>query len=298
MKNALFMPTLLSFPLAARQNLLIESKGAVLNTWIYPKQNVETVILLHGGPGVPDPMHPIIDLLKGRLQVIYFQQRGTGASVCTNGSYAMEDYFADLDAVAEYFKLGKFHLFGHSWGGLYAQIYAQERPEKVHSLFLCSPSSGTGEVWKQTEKEVMQFNKSAVSTWQWLGMGWRSLLGALGSDRAYRLLFQSVLENYNKGFATTSTETTDWLEDVAAGPVNKTRKSILAWPMLRQMNDCPFPVTITYGARDIYGESRRHVTERYPGAETIVIPDSGHLPWVQQPELFAEIVAGHYRRGI
>lgn len=289
------MLTLLSYPLAAQQNVLIKSKGALLNTWIYPKKNAETVVLLHGGPGVPDPMQPIIELLKGQFQVIYFQQRGTGASGCLNGSYRMEDYISDLDAVATHFDLEKFHLFGHSWGGLYAQIYAQERPERLHSLFLCSPSPGTGETWKQTEKEVMQFNRSVSSTWQWLSMGWRSLLGALGSDRAYRRMFRQVLENYGASLAA-DPASYGWLDGVAADPVNKTRKNILAWPPLRQTDQSPFPVTITYGAKDIYGESRRHVTERYPGAEVFTISNSGHLPWIQQLEQFADIVMKHYRR--
>lgn len=291
------MFTLLASPLTALQNLFIESNGAILNTWIYPRQNAETVILLHGGPGVPDPMKPIIDLLKDRYQVIYFQQRGTGASVCSGGSYAIPDYITDLDAVAEHFKLDKFHLFGHSWGGLYAQIYAQERPEKILSLFLCSPSSGTGQVWKQTEKEVMQFNKNAATTWQWLSMGWRSLLGALGNDRAYQRLFRRVLDNYNAGFAT-APDAYDWLEGVAADPVNKTRKSILDWQPLVRIDDCPFPITITYGAKDIYGESRRYVLERYPGAKVFTLAACGHLPWAQQPGQFVEIMKEHYRHEV
>lgn len=285
----------MSSPLAAQQNLLIASKGAVLNTWIYPKENAETVVLLHGGPGVPDPMQPIIQLLKDQFQVIYFQQRGTGTSACPNNSYAMADYIADLDAVAEHFHLRQFHLFGHSWGGLYAQIYARERPERLLSLFLCSPSSGTGSVWKQTEKEVMQFNKTAASTGQWLGMGWLSLLGMLGSDRAYRRLFRRVLENYNKGFSMTP-ENNDWLEGVAANPVNKTRQSIIAYPQLHRMENCPFPVTITYGAKDIYGDSRQQVIARYPAANVIIIEETGHLPWAQRPERFRELLNRHYRR--
>ncbi len=38
---------------AQSETLLIESGSAKLFTIVYPKQNAETVILLHGGPGVP-----------------------------------------------------------------------------------------------------------------------------------------------------------------------------------------------------------------------------------------------------
>jgi len=65
------------------------------------------------------------------------------------------------------------------------------------SMFLNSPSSGTGEIWKQTEREVMAFNKEHSSFWGWSKMGLKSLFGMLGSDMAYQSLFKQVLENYN-----------------------------------------------------------------------------------------------------
>lgn len=287
------MFTMLSNTPAAQQHFFISAKGATLNVSLYPKENAPTVILLHGGPGVPAPMDAAVTMLRKNFQVIFFQQRGTGASVCPSGSYAIEDYIADLDAVADYFHLAKFHLFGHSWGGLYAQIYAQERPEKLLSLFLSSPSSGTGAVWKETEKEVMQFNKKACTAWQWMVMGWRSLHGAMGSDKAYQQLFRQVLRNYNKGYDT-APEDDSWLNDIAADPVNKTRKSIIAYPPLRPMN-CAFPVTIAYGEKDIYGPSRNHVMKRYPTARQVTIEKAGHLPWVHNPSHFEKILNDHFQ---
>lgn len=297
MQKLFIMLTFMSSPLMAQQNIRVESKGAVLNTFVYPHANAETIVLLHGGPGVPDPMHSVIDLLRDRFQVVYFQQRGTGASDCPGGTYGIGDYIADLDAVADTLRLEKFHLFGHSWGGLYAQIYAQEHPEKLLSMVLCSPSSGTGEVWKQTEKEVMAFNKAAGSTWQWLLMGWHSIWGALGSDRAYRRLFRRVLKNYNAGFKVAE-ESYDWLDGIAADPVNNTRRSILAYPPLERMNEFSFPVTIIYGDKDIYGESRKQVIERYPAAQVVVIENSGHLPWAHQPEQFSAAIKAHFSRSL
>ncbi len=143
----------------------------------------------------------------------------------------------------------------------------------------------------------MRFNKSVTTNWQWLVMGWRSMLGALGSDRAYQRLFHRVLQNYNVGFASVP-ENNDWLAGVAAAPVNKTRKSILNYAPLHRMDNCPFPVTITYGERDIYGESRRQVPERYPTANAVMIENAGHLPWTQQPERFRHILEVHFRPDI
>lgn len=81
-------------------------------------------------------------------------------------------YLADIDGDAQYFSVKKSHLFSHFWGGLYAQIYAEKHPQRILSMFLCSPSSGTGELWKQTENEVMSFNKRHSDLWGWYVPKW------------------------------------------------------------------------------------------------------------------------------
>jgi len=70
----------------------------------------------------------------------------------------------------------------------------------VKSLFLSSPSSGTGFQWDETEDEVMAFNKSKVNFRQLVSMGYFSVVGMLGSDNAYQSLFRIVLSNYNSDF--------------------------------------------------------------------------------------------------
>ena len=142
--------------------LLIESTSAKLFTIVYPKQKAETVILLHGGPGVPMDFSPIAEQLSRKYQVIAFDQRGTGRSPVNGATYSIDEYLKDIDAIAQHFGVDKFHLFGHSWGGLYAQIYAERNPQKVLSMFLSSPSSGTGELWKQTESAKLKGSASNI----------------------------------------------------------------------------------------------------------------------------------------
>ena len=121
------------------KTLLIESAAANLFTTVYPKENAETAILLHGGPGVPMDFSPITEQLSRKYQVVAFDQRGTGRSPADGASYSIDEYLNDIDAIAQHFGVNQFHLFGHSWGGLYAQIYAERNPKKVLSMFLSSP---------------------------------------------------------------------------------------------------------------------------------------------------------------
>src|SRR5579863_3926067 len=133
---------------------IIDNKGDKLFATYQACPGSETVILLHGGPGFVEDLSVIAAKLATNFQVIQFDQRGTTRSPCGSGDYSMDAYVSDIDAIAFQFMLQKFHLFGHSWGGLYAQVYAQMNPDRLLSLFLCCPGSGTGAEWKQTEKEV------------------------------------------------------------------------------------------------------------------------------------------------
>lgn len=280
---------------AQSETLLIESGSAKLFTIIYPKQNAETVILLHGGPGVPMDFSPIAEQLSSKYQVIAFDQRGTGRSPAKGAAYSIDEYLKDIDAITQHLGVSKFHLFGHSWGGLYAQIYAEKNPQRVLSMFLSSPSSGTGEVWKQTESEVILFNKRLSGFWGWLMMGVKSLLGMLGFDAAYQSLFKQVLENYNKEFDPTFTAMDAMVENVRAKPVNKTRSSILEYPMLKDAMDYRFPIIVTYGQKDIYGESRQSVKKRFPAAAFIEIANAGHIAWKHNKGKFNSILNEFYQ---
>ncbi|MCB0372234.1 MAG: alpha/beta hydrolase [Muricauda sp.] len=275
------------------KTLIIPNKDSHLFTTFYPNEGRETVLLLHGGPGVPDNLTQVAELLMDNFQVIGFQQRGTGLSPCQNKDYSVNSYLSDIECLADYFSLQKFHLYGHSWGGLYAQIYAQYHPERILSLFLCSPSSGTGNHWKETEKEVFMFNKSKCDFMEFLGMGWNNLLGMFGNDKAYQRLFEQVLKNYNKGFVNGETASFQ-LENVRAEPINLTRKELLKYPVLENNPTLNFPVTVTYGEFDIYGESKKYVKNRFPTGHIFTIQQCGHLPWLHNKRAFESIISEHY----
>jgi proline iminopeptidase len=273
---------------------LVEGKGVSLFTVLYPKDNSETIILLHGGPGVPMDFHQIVEALSKKYQVIVFDQRGTGRSPMTNTDHSMEAYVQDMNSIAEHYKLTNFHVFGHSWGGLYAQIYAEKYPDKVLSLFLSSPASGTGEHWDQTESEVMEFNKSKTTVWQWLKMGINSVRGMLGSDGAYQSLFKQVINNYNKDFDTKFVAIDSMVEQVRALPVNETRKYILEYPLLTSPANYRFPILVQYGEKDIYGDSKQHVVGRFPQAQFVTIEQAGHLAWLNNANKFQNVLEKFY----
>lgn len=271
----------------------VDNRGDKLFATLYPNEAKETVILLHGGPGFPGDLLEVVDILKESFQVITFHQRGTRKSPCRSKDYSLDAYLGDIEAIREHYRIGKFHLWGHSWGGLYAQVYAEKYGEDLLSLFLCCPGSGTNTEWKQTEKEVMQLNRSKCSSWQWMKMGWNNLLGLLGSDAAYRRLFTQVMKNYNDDFVRTDILDIDF-DHLKAEPINKTRPQIVKYPLLARQEAPHYKITIVYGDRDIYQSSKNFVLHRYPTAHVATIPNCGHIPWLHNPSAYRTLLESHY----
>ncbi len=157
-------------------------------------------------------------------------------------------------------------------------------------MLLVSPSSGTGELWRKAEAEVLAFNRRHSTAWRWARTGWHAMLGALGSDVATRSLFKLVAENYNREFDPAFEAADAMVENVRAAPVNMTRRRILAYPPLKDGVEYPFPILVVYGERDIYGESRRALPARYPKARFVEIPGAGHLAWLHNPAAFDAVL--------
>jgi proline iminopeptidase len=276
------------------EEFILHSGNAILSGKLYPKKDADTVILLHGGPGVPDEMTEVREALTSLMQVIIFDQRGTGRSMCRDCSYSIPEYTGDINHIADHFRLKKIHLFGHSWGGLYAQLYAHDFPGRIASLFLCSPASGTGKkIWGLNEKEVLDYNRKRTTHIEWMLMGLNYLLGWLGSSSAYRRLYRQVILNYHKGY-NVEPPGPEKLSGINSRAGNRTRRAIKHYPPLGVFGKTAYPVIITYGQYDAYGNSKDYVPERFPYATVVEIPDCGHTPWKHNPIAFNRIVSDFY----
>lgn len=106
------------------------------------------VVVLHGGPGLDH--NYLVEPLKATMpghQLIFFDQRGTGFSEGNfnqiNSSFINKTKFLqDLDAIRTGLNLGdQINILGHSWGGLYAMLYATDATYKSHVKSLALVSS-------------------------------------------------------------------------------------------------------------------------------------------------------------
>ena len=102
------------------------------------------VVVLHGGPGVPDTAG-LLDVF-GPLaaeghDVWAYDQRGTGRStrLADPGGYTTARAVADLEEVRRRIGAGRVVLVGHSYGAQLAAAYTAEHPERVERAVFLSP---------------------------------------------------------------------------------------------------------------------------------------------------------------
>ena len=101
------------------------------------------VVMVQGAGVIGEGWRPQIDALKERYTVIWIDNRGIGQSVMTGGVLTVEDMAADVLAVVDAERLDRFHLVGHSMGGLIAQQVALIAAARVESLaLLCTFHQG------------------------------------------------------------------------------------------------------------------------------------------------------------
>jgi proline iminopeptidase len=255
-------------------------------------------VLIHGGPGVPDYLADVAGILADAHRVIRFDQRGTGQSSCSSGEYSLQAYVDDLDAIRRACRLERLALFGHSWGGLVAQLYATHHPERVGKLCLSNSSVGLGEDWRLMERAVMAHNLRRGGIGGFLRLGLDQMLALLpgsAGDRAAGRMMARAWRNYFDPPRSAPPPSREWLDGVHSRPIFATRKAVLEAKASDLRGLGSVPVLIIFGEGDIYGATTQRLVRRFPAARVVVIPRAGHVPWLQNRTAFSEAVVEFFR---
>jgi proline iminopeptidase len=95
-------------------------------------------IFLHGGPGAGTSPAMRRFFNPRRYRIVLLDQRGCGrsrphASLVDNTTW---DLVADIERLREHLQIGRWLVFGGSWGSTLALAYAQRHPRRVTELVL------------------------------------------------------------------------------------------------------------------------------------------------------------------
>ncbi len=280
------------------QSSNVQSDGATLAVRILGTSG-DVVLLLHGGPGCPDYLEPVARCLSNRFRAVTYDQRGVGASAAIGG-FEIVDYVADVEAIRRHLGVETMHVFGHSWGGLLAQLYANEHSERVASLVLASSAAGLGEQWKQTEREVLTYNRHRSGPPGFAALGFwaaASRLPGRTGDAAGHHMLARVWRNYFPNPGAAPAPDAAWLSGAHSRVAIKTVAAVRrasASQLDGLGSRLAAPVLVVYGDDDIYGTSPEHVRTRFPTAQHAILDHCGHVPWIQGADAFAALLSDFY----
>jgi len=276
----------------------VESAGAVLAVR-QSRDDGEPLLLLHGGPGVPDYMQAATAPMLPGFRCISFDQRGTGESACRDKRYELPAYLDDIEAIRTRTGVASWHVLGHSWGGLLAQAYVSAYPRRVSSLVLVSSSLGVGSQWKRTKRESFRIEHARAGirgTLRFYAYG--SALVIPGPARAWsmRHVMTETWHNYFPDPGSAPDPDPGWLAGASPVAMIKTDRAISREhpDVLTGASSYQGPALVLYGASDIFGDGTEIVRSRFPHATQVTLQDSGHVHWLQNPSGYADALGEFY----
>ncbi len=247
-------------------------------------------LVMHGGLGFDHTyLHPSLDRLGDALQMVYYDHRGNGRSgrppkdTMTHAQFA-----ADAEGLALHLGFDKVAVIGHSYGGFIALEFALRYPHRVSHLILLdtAPAMNYGEeimanaVRKGATEEML-----AVLNEEW------------SSDDAMRQRFPLIWSLYFKNFdpAVANRLIENAILTVAGGAREGEMASYNVTPRLGEIHT---PTLILVGRDDfICPPSQAHILhEGIPNSELVIFENSGHLPWVEEPDTFFDTVHDWFKR--
>ncbi|HEU4840862.1 MAG TPA: alpha/beta fold hydrolase [Ilumatobacteraceae bacterium] len=244
-------------------------------------------LVLHGGLGVDHTLYrrSLVPLLEG-CAVVSYDHRGNGRSARPPlATLTMEQLADDAAALITRLGLERPVIVGHSYGGFVAQELALRHPDAVGALVLVAtgpgqlgtdedPDEGRGAPLPDEAAAVM----STVPTGD----------AALG-DATVRLLPYYL----HRRPVDDVVELMDGTVFDAAAMV-RGFEVLGGWSAVDRLGGIAAPTLVVVGRHDVFTSppQGRRIARRVPGASLVELDDSGHFPWLDEPDGFAAAVNG------
>ncbi len=246
------------------------------------------VIVLHGGPGADHGyLLPGFDTLALGRELVYYDQRGGGRSpVARDVPVGWREHVADLEALRQLWALDRLVILGYSWGGLLAQLYATEHPDRVERLALVCPAPS----WRAARDEFeRRFAERSLAPEL---MAERRALRESGlrerDPRAYeRRLFELAVVPYFYDRAKARDLTPFRVVGRTQQEVWRSLNDYDLRPALRRLR---VPAFVLHGEYDPIPIEASRETAALLGAEFHALDRCGHCPHVERLEDFRRLL--------
>lgn len=256
------------------------------------------VVCHPGGPGFSSLYFGDLAGLGERFELILVDPRGTGATPRPDDprAYALSDYADDLEELRDELGLEQLNLLGHSHGGMVAMAYAAAHPGRVRRLVLASTTPRFG----AEQEAAMTTAMEAKADEPWYEDASAALAaeqeGEFETDEELRDLALREFPFYFARFGESERAYLETLRDEvpnADALLLFNREIFQVFDLRPELGRIDAPTLVITGAEDfITGPiGANEIAAEIAGAETLILPDTGHFIFVEARERFREEVA-------
>jgi proline iminopeptidase len=257
----------------------------------------DVAVYLHGGPGLAmeDGGYDLEPLAKGRTLILY-DQRGCGRSelVSDPKKLTVENNVRDLEALRQHFKLERMTLIGLSWGSGLAVLYAAEHPERVERLLLVSPMPVARTPF-MAERGANTQGKMAKEDLTRLQQLDPLLAKATDADIA-KLCHEWLTLAFKPYFYDAKASERRTHDECTVPPASlrnlrvvsgATFASLGNWDFRPLLAKLQMPALVVEGEKtQVPLDSTRLWASTLPNGRLLLIPEAGHMHFVERPEVF------------
>ena len=252
------------------------------------------IVVLHGGPGLDSNyLVPNFAPLARSHRLIFYDQRGGGRSTLATQVTAA-DHVADLDALRTHLGLARLTILGHSWGAGLAALYAIAHPDRVERLILADAiplrRSGLAGYGDELQSRLAPADRERYQAALAARQNAKTSADQVAACRAFWGVFAKA---YFSDRANAARDKGDLCavsgEAIANGL--KVNESVMGglgdYDWRPQVARLDVPVLVIHGEQDpIRLENAREWADTIRGARLVVLPQAGHMSYVEQPDQF------------
>ena len=260
--------------------------------------NVEDVgagfplILLHGGPGLDHTMfRPWLDPLADEFRLLFVDERGQGRSDRVDpATLTLSVWAGDVDLLAVALELDRFALLGHSFGAIIATAHAVERGSAAGYVI-----SAGGDSSAALEADVTASLEALGDDGAAIVKSWEDEK-TVETEAEFAALMEAQMPFHFAGVAPPDFGAeTVYAPEVLRHAANMGYGDFDYPPHLERVRK---PTLIVVGERDRTTTPRaaRVLHEGIEGSELVVIPEVGHMSYVEAQDTYLDAVRGFLRR--
>ena len=257
-----------------------ESNDIQLYYEIYGWQRKTPLVLINGIGQWHAAWRRNVDALAQHFRVIAFDSRGVGSSSKPDAAYTLDMMAADTLGLLDALDIEQAHVLGHSLGGGIAMMMAHQAPHRVGKMVMVSTLYWGPKVTMPSPRAMQVIQDRSGPPLDLIRRG-TAVSCAPGYEERDPQGFQMLIDmRFNS-------QQTPVLYGYHAG-------AGLAYFQQDHVASLtpPNPVLLLVGEHDeVAPPANSHaIAAAWPGSQTVIIPNAGHLVNIEQPQAFNQAV--------